>query len=202
MGHDAENQDRGRCMNWEGYRDENDCLATKPLYENNPGKGKHYNKCDFTYNHTYIEGGEVKSFIWDKCRLLAQEGYSYNIYICKVYLCTKYQCLDISQDSAGNNLTCANNCRGVNPNSVIIAGGAVLAEASVGGFVAPALGLGSAAVALSAAAAAGGTLAYLAALQCPRSRPCRVRQIIIKRERGIDFFSGPLSPESSAEGLL
>ena len=108
----------------------------------------------------------------------------------------------ISQDSAGNNLTCANNCRGVNPNSVIIAGGAALAEASVGDFVAPTLGLGAAAAALSAAAAAGGTLAYLAALQCPKSRPCRVRQIMIKRERGIDFFSGPLSPKSSAEGLL
>ena len=69
----------------------------------------------------------------------------------------------------------------MNPNSVIIAGGAVLTEASVGGFVAPVLGLGAAAAALSAAAAVGGTLAYLAALQCPRSRPCRVRQIIIKK---------------------
>ena len=85
---------------------------------------------------------------------------------------------------------------------MIIAGGAALAEASVGDFVAPTLGLGAAAAALSAAAAAGGTLAYLAALQCPKSRPCRVRQIMIKRERGIDFFSGPLSPKSSAEGLL
>ena len=70
----------------------------------------------------------------------------------------------------------------MNPNSAIIAGGAVLTEASVGGLVTPVLGLGAAAAALSAAAAAGGTLAYLAAQQCPRSRPCRVRQIMIKRE--------------------
>ena len=36
------------------------------------------------------------------------------------------------QDSGGNNLTCANNCRGVDPNSVIIGGTALLAAASVG----------------------------------------------------------------------
>ena len=102
VGHDAENLDRGRCQNWESesftnsdgefeaYTSLEDCLEKKPFY-NNSGTGRHYNKCDFTYNHTYVEGGEVKSFIWDKCRLLAQEGYSYNIYICKVFLCTKYQ---------------------------------------------------------------------------------------------------------------
>ena len=89
--------------------------------------------------------------------------------------------LYIPQDVHGNNMTCANNCRGVTPNSVIIAGGATLTEANVGGFIAPVLGLGAAAAALSAAAA-GGTLAYLAALQCPRSRPCRVRQIMIEGE--------------------
>ena len=36
------------------------------------------------------------------------------------------------QDSGGNNMTCANNCRGVDPNSVIIGGTAVLAVANVG----------------------------------------------------------------------
>ena len=66
-------------------------------------------------------------------------------------------------------MTCANNCKGVNPNSVIIGGGAVLAAATVGGlgYLAPALGLG--------AAAAGG-VAVMAAQQCPRSRPCNVRR--------------------------
>ena len=64
--------------------------------------------------------------------------------------------------------TCANNCRGVDPNSVIIGGGAVLAASAVGGLsffgLAPALGLGA------VAAAAGG----MALTQCPASRPCRV----------------------------
>ena len=36
------------------------------------------------------------------------------------------------QDSGGNNMTCANNCKGVDPNSVIIGGTALLAVASVG----------------------------------------------------------------------
>ena len=64
-------------------------------------------------------------------------------------------------------MTCANNCRGVNPNSVIIGGGAVLAAATVGGlrYLAPV-----------GAAAAGGSAALMASsMQCPRSRPCRVR---------------------------
>ena len=66
-------------------------------------------------------------------------------------------------------MTCANNCRGVNPNSVIFGGGAVLAAATVGGlgFLAPGLGVGAAAV--------GGTVALMASRQCPNSRPCRVR---------------------------
>ena len=66
-------------------------------------------------------------------------------------------------------MTCANNCKGVNPNSVIIGGGAVLAAATVGGvgYLAPALGLG--------AAAAGG-VAVMAAQQCPNRRPCNVSQ--------------------------
>ena len=66
-------------------------------------------------------------------------------------------------------MTCANNCRGVNPNSVIIGGGAVLAAATVGGvgYLAPVGAVG--------AAAAGGTAALMASMQCPRSRPCRVR---------------------------
>ena len=36
------------------------------------------------------------------------------------------------QDSGGNNMTCGNNCKGVDPNSVIIGGTALLAVASVG----------------------------------------------------------------------
>ena len=76
--------------------------------------------------------------------------------------------LNPSQDQSGHNMTCANNCRGADPNSVIIGGGAVLAASAVGGLsffgLAPALGLGA------VAAAAGG----MALTQCPASRPCRV----------------------------
>ena len=99
MGHDAENQDRGRCVNWESelstttdgeteqlYTSEEDCLAnTKPIYDGDRS-GKHYNKCDFTYNYTYEEDGKNKYEIWDKCKLFAQEGYAYNIYMCKAIL--------------------------------------------------------------------------------------------------------------------
>ena len=69
-------------------------------------------------------------------------------------------------------MTCANNCRGVNPNSVIIGGGAVLAAATAGGlgYLAPVGAVGAV-----GAAAAGGTAALMASMQCPRSRPCRVR---------------------------
>ena len=88
VGQDAENQDRGRCLNWEneGFETLDDCHAETPLYDNSIlyNSGKHYNKCDFTYKYTHIEDGQEKSFIWDKCRLFAQEGYAYNIYMCKV----------------------------------------------------------------------------------------------------------------------
>ena len=82
-------------------------------------------------------------------------------------------------------MTCANNCRGVNPNSVIFGGGAVLAAATVGGlgFLAPGLGVGAAAI--------GGTVALMASRQCPNSRPCRVRIDIMGSNYGphlvIDF---------------
>ena len=39
--------------------------------------------------------------------------------------------LYIPQDVHGNNMTCANNCRGVNPNAVVIGGTAALAAAAV-----------------------------------------------------------------------
>ena len=191
VGQDAENQDRGRCLLWEseGFASLEDCLAEKPLY-NNSGTGKQRKKCDFTYNYTYIEDGQETSFIWDKCRLFAQEGYAYNIYMCKVVFyperLTSMLLLQL-QDSGGNNMTCANNCRGVNPNSVIIGGGAVLAAATVGG-----LGYLAPVGAVGAAAAAGGTAALMASMQCPRSRPCRVRIDItgyLKVSRAFHFWA-------------
>ena len=70
-------------------------------------------------------------------------------------------------------LTCANNCRGVDPNSVIIGGGAVLAASALGGqAVAGLLGIG--AVAAGGAVGAVGVVAVNNGNQCPASRPCRV----------------------------
>ena len=75
------------------------------------------------------------------------------------------------QDKDGQNMTCANNCRGVDPNSVIIGGGAVLAASAVGGLgfsgLAPFLGLGT--------VAAVGAVGALTSNQCPATRPCRVK---------------------------
>ena len=69
-------------------------------------------------------------------------------------------------------MTCANNCRGVNPNAVIIGGTAVLAAAAVTPLqVLTPLGLG-------ALAAAGGGAAVVGQMMnrrsCPATRPCRV----------------------------
>ena len=62
---------------------------------------------------------------------------------------------------------CANNCPGVDPNSII--GGGVASVLVLG----PALGLG----ALGVAGAGGAAAAMGMFSQCPRSRPCRVRGI-------------------------
>ena len=70
-------------------------------------------------------------------------------------------------------LTCANNCLGVDPNSVIIGGGAVLAASALGGqAVAGLLGIG--AVAAGGAVGAAGVVAANNGNQCPVRRPCRV----------------------------
>ena len=67
-------------------------------------------------------------------------------------------------------MTCANNCRGVNPNAVIIGGTAVLAVAAVSPLstLVP-LGLGAATV--------GGGAAVVSQMMnrgCPATTPCRV----------------------------
>ena len=75
-----------------------------------------------------------------------------------------------SQDRYGNNMTCANNCRGVNPNAVIIGGSAVLAAAAVTPLqvLTP---LGALALAGGGAAAVG---QMVNRRSCPATRPCRV----------------------------
>jgi len=100
-------------------------------------------KCDFS-NTGY-----------EQCQLISQEGIAYNI----------NQCID----TKGLNATCFNNCKGVDPNSIIGAGVAAAAATglAVSSFLGPALGLGAAGV-----AGAGG--AMVLRTQCPPSQ-CYVR---------------------------
>ena len=66
-------------------------------------------------------------------------------------------------------MTCANNCKGVNPNAVIIGGTAVLAASTVTLQQVLTIGAG--------VAAAGGGAAVVGQMVnqgCPRTRPCRV----------------------------
>ena len=98
---------------------------------------------------------------WDRCRLDGSEGFSYNIYQC--------------QDERGEIGICANNCKGVNPNSIIIGGLApVFAFAAGQAFLQPALlgaaGLGAGAIGVGAAMGVGPSISG----QCPNTRPCRV----------------------------
>ena len=67
-------------------------------------------------------------------------------------------------------MTCANNCKGVNPNAVVIGGTAVFAASAVSLQQVVAIGVG-------VAAAAGGGTAVLAQMMnpgCPATRPCQV----------------------------
>ena len=68
------------------------------------------NTCDFK-----DQGKE-----WDKCRLAAEEGFSYNVYKCK--------------NKHGQVGVCSNNCKGVDPNAIIIGGSAVLAASGLAGL--------------------------------------------------------------------
>ena len=78
--------------------------------------------------------------------------------------------MKLPQDANGNNMTCANNCRGVNPNAVIIGGTAVLAVAAVSPLstLVP-LGLGAATVGGGAV-----VIGQVMNRRCPARRPCLV----------------------------
>ena len=81
-----------------------------------------------------------------------------------------------SQDHDGNNMTCANNCRGVNPNAVIVGGVGVLAAAVASQQVLlQAAGLG--AIGLGAIGV-GGASALMNINRCPNTRPCRVSHLV------------------------
>ena len=107
-----------------------------------------FTTCDFTQKD---DDGKP----WDRCRLLAQEGYAYNIYHCK--------------DPTGQIVVCANNCRGVDPNSVVVGGTALLAATTTSavGVLAPAIPIGLGTLAL------GGMMMMTNRAQCP-PRTCRV----------------------------
>ena len=52
-------------------------IISTNLYRFPYRSGRRHRKCDFTFKD---EDGTV----WDECRLFSEEGYAYNIYICKV----------------------------------------------------------------------------------------------------------------------
>ena len=124
---------------------------------------------------------------WDKCRLVAAEGFSYNIYRCK--------------DSFGKIGTCSNNCRGVDPNAIVIGGGAVLTAATVGGLtLLQAAGMGAIGI---GAIGAGGASAFMSN-RCPNTRPCRVSQHLMCPSQDLNdvVFAGSRSKEPQNKEML
>ena len=120
-----------------------------------------YDKCAF--DQPYVKPNSENATTWKECRLQGAEGFSYNIYQC--------------QDERGEIGICANNCKGVNPNSIIIGGLApVFAFAAGQAFLQPALlgaaGLGAGAIGVGAAMGVGPSISG----QCPNTRPCRVSE--------------------------
>ena len=108
-------------------------------------------KCNFSL--TGFENGKPVQF--NQCRLYSGEGYAYIINRCFY--------------KVGWSAACANNCIGVDPNSIVIGGTAVVAGAGFGALGYLTLGGG-------AAAAAGlGSFGLLVA--CPRPIFCQVIKI-------------------------
>ena len=80
-------------------------------------------ECDWTQTDT-----DTKEQ-WSQCRLVAAEGFAYNV----------FQCLN----KDGQKGTCSNNCLGVDPNAIIIGGTAVLAASAIAPAIVPqVLGIG------------------------------------------------------------
>ena len=148
-----------------------------------------YDKCAF--NQTYVGKKGKNETTWEECRLEGAEGFSYNIYQC--------------QDKEGHLGVCANNCKGVNPNSIIIGGFAPIAVAGLAGqaFLQPAL-LGAAGLGLGAVGVGAMGVGPVVTDQCPNSRPCRVREhiIILIVILTTVCFAGSRSKQSEAEEML
>ena len=121
---------------------------------------KHVKISKCVFGKKYHINGTVNTTL-SKCQLEGAEGYSYNIYQC--------------QDESGNFGRCANNCRGVKPNSILIAGIAPVAIGFAIGqsLLTPGLVVGGG---LAAGGAGAVGLGLLGSGQCPNRRPCRVRK--------------------------
>ena len=92
-------------------------------------------------------------------------------------------------------MTCANNCKGVNPNAVIIGGSAVLAASTV--TLQQVLTISAVGV-----AAAGGGAAAVGQMMnrgCPRTRPCNVGFYFSSLHFLIFFLRGPVEGTPVAE---
>ena len=71
-------------------------------------------------------------------------------------------------------MTCANNCKGVNPNAVIIGGSAVLAASTVTLQQMIAIGAGFG----LAGGLGGAAVGQMVNQGCPRTRPCEVNLLL------------------------
>ena len=100
-------------------------------------------------------------------------------------------------------MTCANNCKGVNPNAVIIGGTAVLLAAAVTPLQVLTVGVGA------AVAAGGGAVALsqmMSSSSCPATRPCNVSPCFFKindiLQRLMVLFPETLYKEPRPPGVL
>ena len=80
-----------------------------------------------------------------------------------------YDNKEFPQDSENKTLTCANNCRGVDPNAVVIGGGALLAATALGS-----LQLLPGVVGLAGTLAMGTAAMTILDNGCPSDMPCPV----------------------------
>ena len=112
---------------------------------------------------------------WDRCRVFTREGIAFNV----------HQCMDdakreFSDGSIkyGNIATCHNNCKGVEPSSIIGAGvAAVVATGIAGQTLLPAVG----AVGIGGLGVLGGREALEMIRGPPRctNRQCLVRSLLL-----------------------
>ena len=90
-----------------------------------------------------------------------------------------YDNKEFPQDSENKTLTCANNCRGVDPNAVVIGGGALLAATALGS-----LQLLPGVVGLAGTLAMGTAAMTILDNGCPSDMPCPVSKNRPSRSTG------------------